>query len=132
MKKILLTFMFLISCVFGAGDINFYHDYASGAKAAKKEHKMMMIMIHVKGCPECNYMKEVIFTQPETKQFMSQNFVNLLLDFKETEIPSKYTQIGVPTFYFTDPDGNIVHKQIGAVRGNKFIKVLQEAKAKYK
>ena len=36
MKKILLTFMFLISCVFGASDINFYHNYTSGARAAKK------------------------------------------------------------------------------------------------
>ena len=132
MNRVVLALIFLASLMLGSGDINFYHDYASGAKAAKQENKMMMIMIHVKGCPECNYMKEVIFTQPETKQFMSKNFVNLLLDFKETEIPAKYTQIGVPTFYFTDPRGNIVHKQVGAVRGNKFMNILQEAKSKYK
>lgn len=92
----------------------------------------MMIVLHIKGCSECAYMKDVVFKQPETSKFITTNFVSLYLDIKEDSIPAKYTQIGVPTFYFTDSSGNIIHKQIGAVRGNKFIEVLQTAKSKNK
>ena len=131
MKKIILSVIFLSSLVFGADAPKLYHDFASGSKAAKKQNKMMMIMIHVKGCPECAYMKEVVFTQNDTSKFMSENFVNIALDFKLTEIPRKYPRIGVPTFYITDPQGKVITQQIGATRGNRFLKLLEKAKAKY-
>lgn len=132
MKRLVLVLLVMVSFAFASKDVNFYHDFESGAKAAKKEKKMMMIMLHIKGCPECAYMKDVVFKQPETAKFISENFVNISLDIKDDYVPAAYTQIGVPTFYFTDPNGNVVHKQIGAVRGNKFLQVVQTAKSKYK
>ncbi len=131
MKKIVLIFAVLSTFLFAADAPKFFHDFKSGLNAAQKENKMMMIMIHVKGCPECAYMKEVVFTQDDTSKFMSENFVNVALDFKETEIPRKYPRIGVPTFYITDKDGNIIAQQIGATRGNRFLKILEKAKAKH-
>lgn len=131
MKKLILLLAVTATALFAAEAPKFYHDFKSGKAAAQEQNKMMMIMIHVQGCPECQYMKDVVFKQKDTSAFMSQNFVNVALDFKETEIPSKYPRIGVPTFYITDKEGNIISQQIGGSRGNKFLKMLQKAKKKH-
>lgn len=131
MKKVFLSVLFFASVLFSAEAPKFYHDYNTGLQTAQKENKMILLMIHTKGCPECAYMKEVVFTQDETSKFMSENFVNIALDFKDAKIPSKYPRIGVPTFYITDKDGNVITQQIGATRGNRFLKILEKAKAKH-
>lgn len=130
MKKILISIILFGSLLFGAAAPKFFHDFDSGLKEAQKEDKMIMLMIHTKGCPECAYMKEVVFTQDATSKFMNDNFINVALDFKTDKIPSKFIRIGVPTFYITDKDGNIITQQIGATRGNRFLKILERAKEK--
>lgn len=130
MKKI-LALIFLLSTLLLASDgPKLYHDFKSGFAAAQKEGKMMMIMIHLKGCPECAYMEDVVFKDDKVSAYMDANFVNIALEFRETEVPVKYPRIGVPTFYITDKDGNIIGRQIGGTRSDRFLQFLEKAKSK--
>ena len=130
MKKVLIFALMLGTFVFAADNLKLYHDFNSGHEAALKENKMMMIMVHVKGCPECAYMKRVVFKDEKISAYMKKNFVNIALDFKETKIPQKYKFFGVPTFFLTDKDGNILVKKVGGSRGEAFLDILKEAKSK--
>jgi len=131
MKKIFaLMFLLLSSLLLASDGPKLYHDYKSGFEAAQKENKMMMIMIHLKGCPECAYMENVVFKDEKVRAYMDANFVNVALEFRETEVPAKYPRIGVPTFYITDKEGNIVERQIGGTRSDRFLQFLEKAKRK--
>ena len=79
MKKI-LALIFLLSALLLASDgPKLYHDYKSGFAAAQKEGKMMMIMIHLTGCPECAYMENVVFKDDKISAYMDANFINIAL-----------------------------------------------------
>lgn len=130
MKKLVLALVAFCGFLFAADALHLYHNFDQGQAEAKKVNKPIMLMIHTAGCPECAYMEEVVFNDPDTKAYMEKNFVNIALDFKKDEIPKKYVRFGVPTFYFTDPDGNVLLQHIGGTRGNKFLELLKQAKAK--
>lgn len=129
MKQIIVVLMVLGTFLFGAEAPKIYHDFESGQKAAKQQDKPMMIMIVVEGCPECAYMKDVVFKQDKTSEYMNENFINVVLDFKKNDIPSKYPHFGVPHTYYTDKDGDILFQQIGGTRGDEFLEQLKKAKS---
>lgn len=132
MKKIVALLMIMSSLILAKGDFIFHEDFVSAQAKAKAENKPMIVMIHTAGCPECAYMEEVVFNQPETNAFMKENFITITLDFKtaDKDVLKNYRHIGVPHFYFTDSDGKPVSQHIGGTRGDKFLKLLEKAKAK--
>lgn len=130
MKRWLIVVMLLSASMSWAAEGWLYHDYAKGQAMAKKENKPIMLMIHTAGCPECQYMEEVVFMDSETHAYMKENFINIAVDFKKDKYPKQYTHFGVPHVYFTDADGKVLDQQIGGTRGDRFLKKLQQAKAK--
>lgn len=132
MKKMFLIFVMLSTLAFAQDGVQLYTDFQSAKAAAQKANKPMMIMYQTKGCPECGYMKEVVFHDDKVSQYMNENFINVSLDIHQAELPKQYDYFGIPTFFITDKDGNQVHRHIGGSRSEPFIKMLEEAKTKIK
>ena len=63
-----LLILSALSIVLFAGEIQFEHDFNKALQKAKSEHKEVMMMYSATWCPECNYMKEVVFITALTKQ----------------------------------------------------------------
>lgn len=132
MKKLFLIFTILVSVVLAKDDVHLYTDFDSAKAAAQKANKPMMIMYQTKGCPECGYMKDVVFHDEKVSQYMNENFINVSLDIHQANLPKQYDYFGIPTFFITDKDGNQVHRHIGGSRSEPFIKMLEDAKTKIK
>ena len=126
MKK-LLSLLSIVT-ILSAQELTWKQDYNSTIKMAKKEHKIVLMMYHASWCPECGYMKKVIFKDPKLQQYMQKHFELLAFDISKDKekLPQGYSFIGVPTFFFISPEGKMITKFEGSSDADTFLKKLQD------
>ena len=126
MKKYLFISM-LATSLFANG-LFIKHDLNGALKEAKEIHKPVFLMLSTKTCPECNYMKQVVFTQQKVKRFLKENFIPVVLDIKRDKIPKDLKYIGIPTFFIIDENGKNLGKLTGAMPADKFLNAFKKGK----
>ena len=109
---------------------------------AKAENKHIFMDCFTTWCGPCTWMAENVFVKEEVGEFFNANYVNLKLQFDETEndledVKSWYDEAkrfakdyGVrayPTFLVFDPNGELVHKVVGGNQPDQFIKMFKDA-----
>jgi len=111
---------------------------------AKKEQKFIFMDCFATWCAPCKFMSKNIFTQSEVGDFMNKKFVNVAVQMDRTrddpdyvkawyssskEIESEFSVTAYPTYLFFSPDGQIVHRVVGATGydPNNFISKAREA-----
>lgn len=125
--KLILTILLLITSVFASG-INFEKDLQSAKQKALLENKKMMIMYSTPTCPECNYMKKKVFKDKEIISYINDNYVSVVMDINEDKEKLPFKFIGIPTFFFTDKNMNLLEKKIGGSREADFLKIAKSVK----
>jgi len=124
MKIFLVIFLFIYSLF--ANELKWSHDLNSTLKSAKDNNKTILMMFSAPWCPECGYMKEVVFKKESVKEALSKfNLVEIDITKKES-IPKGYKYLGVPTFFFLDENGTILSQKDGGAREKEFINMLQK------
>ena len=93
---------------------------------AKKQDKAVFMMYTAPWCPECNYMKEVVFEQKEVKHYLDQHFVMIDFNVDKDELPKGFAHIGIPTYFVICSDGR---SQITIDGGSKAAAFLKKLKA---
>ncbi len=141
MKLLISLIIFVSSLVaFDGGEVgeaihNFKYEtnYYTALKKAKEQNKILMIMIFKKGCPNCAYMKDIVFERENILNYLNENFVSVLLDIYQTNYPKQFQSDRAPTFFFIDSKSGkeLMPKHVGGWRDFKFIQILQDVKAKY-
>ncbi len=141
MKLFISLILFVSSLVaFDGGEVgetmhNFKYEtnFDVAWKKAKDQNKILMVMVFKKGCPNCSYMKDIVFERENILNYLNENFETVLLDIHKHNYPKRFRSNRAPTFFFIDTkDGDeIIPKHIGGWRDFKFIKILQDVKAKY-
>lgn len=147
MKKILIAMFALISTAAFAQDekgMKFTHaDSWEAIKAkAKAENKFIFVDAFTTWCGPCKMMSKDIFPLPETGDFYNAKFINVKVQMDETKedneevkkwyedakmLAKKYDVNAYPTYLFFSPDGEIVHRAVGASPAEVFIKKGQAA-----
>jgi len=137
MKKVLLLLMVFSLSLFALGEEihNFKYEksYYTALKKAKEQNKILLIMMEKHGCPNCAYMKDIVFEREKVLNYLNDNFVTLILDIDGRYYPKRYISHRAPTFFFIDPkdESEIREKKVGGSRPWKFLEELQEVKKKY-
>ncbi len=128
MKKILILFL-TVKVLFAAAP-EWSSDYNQTLEKAKKEAKPVLMMYHASWCPECAYMKEVIFKDPSLSEYMKSHFELVAFDIQKDKqkLPAGYTYKGVPTFYIISPDKKLLGKIEGASSAKEFMNKLEQLK----
>ena len=131
MKKTICLFlatMFLFSQVKWIDNIN------EAKKLSLQKNLAILAMVSSKTCPSCRYMKKQVFTNEKVYKFINKNFIALHLDLEyfRGNIPKSFRGRGLPRFYFSNHSLEVYFKSIGGVRYDSFLKVLQQAKNKFK
>lgn len=126
MKSVLL----LILCTLAvfANTLTFEHDFTQAQKKAKKEHKQVMMMYSAVWCPECNYMKEVVFKNQDVVSYIQKHYVVLTLDVQKDTLPEGFDYPGIPVFFFLDDKAKEKNKIIGGSKANIFLQKLKGLK----
>lgn len=138
MKKLLLLFViFMASCTHGAKSGKaqlpvFSSDWQGAFKTAHDEGRQMLVMFSTEWCPQCEYIKEKIFTDPDVAVSMKRFFLVGIDGDKSENQPAmdKFKIIGFPTFIILDPDGKEVTRFNDMSSPSEFMAILSEAQGK--
>jgi thioredoxin-related protein len=123
--RVVLVMIFSYILLFST-ELKWSHDLNSTLKLANKNGKTILMMFSAPWCPECGYMKEVIFKDEKVKKALEKyNLVEIDITKKDL-VPKGYKYIGVPTFFFLDKNGTIISQKDGGAREKEFIKMLQK------
>ncbi len=131
MKKIIFT---LIACwMTGAAladELNWLTSVGTAMDQAKRENKL--VMVDFTGSDWCGWCKKLdaeTFSQPEFADFAAKNLVMVQLDYPAHKVQSaelkevnkewkaKYEIRGFPTVMLMKPDGTVLWKQVGFLKG---------------
>lgn len=128
MKK-LLVLLSTVTILF-AGSLEWSNDYNKRLHQAKNEGKPVLMMYHASWCPECSYMKEVIFKDPKLSEYIQSHYKLLAFDIskEKDKLPKGYSYKGVPTFFIISPDGKLLGKIEGAANATLFQQKLESIK----
>ena len=126
MKNILV--LALLVCSLFASELPVEHNFTQALQKAKVEHKQVMMMYSAVWCPECNYMKDVVFHKKEVVAYMQKHYVLLTLDIQKDTLPDGFEYPGIPTFFILGADEKAVHTLVGGGRADKFLAKLKRLK----
>ncbi len=128
MRKILI--LLSIVTILSAGTLKWSNDYNTTLSKAKQTGKPVLMMYHASWCPECNYMKEVVFKDPKLQTYMQKHFQLLAFDITKDKksLPSQYKFLGVPTFFFISPEGKLITKFEGSGEAAEFLEKIKGIK----
>lgn len=126
MKYLLIAFILGVS-LFGQ-DLEYEHDFKQALQKAKHQNKEVMMMYSAVWCPECNYMKEVVFKDKDVANYMQKHFVVVTLDIQKDKLPKGFDYDGIPVFFFIDKNAKQKDKIIGGNKARKFLKKLKAVK----
>lgn len=120
-----IVFIIALSISLLASDFQIEYSYNTALQKAQKEDKDVMMMYSAVWCPECNYMKEVVFKEKELSSYIQKKYIVLFLDIQKDKLPEGFNYIGIPTFFFIDKNGQEKNKFIGGEKANKFLTKLK-------
>ena len=103
-------------------------NFSNALKEAKSQNKNVMMIYSAKWCPECNYMKDVVFKNKELSAYMKKHFTVLALDIQKDKLPEGFNYIGIPTFFIVDKNGKEKNKIEGGDKAEKFLRKLKALK----
>jgi thiol:disulfide interchange protein len=136
MKKIVLMLTFALSlwaneASKAAMELGYSNSYSEGMAKAKKEHKLMMLVLVRDGCHWCKKFENETLKDSGIKSKID-GFVKVLID-KNEPLPERFHTNFIPTTYFIDPK---TEKSVWELAGFKESKDFQEdinaAKTEYK
>jgi thioredoxin-related protein len=124
MKSLIILIALGISLI--SGEIRYEHHFDQALQKAKTLDKKVLMLYSAAWCPECNYMKEVVFNENEVSEYIEQHFVVLILDIQKDDLPKEFDYIGIPTFFIIDKEGKEKNRIVGGDKAAKFLKRLKE------
>lgn len=119
--RVIVWAALLCAWLWGAGikeDAAFVQAAASG--------KTVLMLYSTKGCPECAYMKEKVFTAPEVAQRLKRHFVIIEKDINRDDLPEGFAYIGIPTLFALRSDGSLIDTVVGSRRAGVFAQILDD------
>lgn len=124
MKKILLILLLLVSSIF-ANSIE-WMDYNKALESAKKQDKIIMLMLGRTSCGVCAYMKKVVFEDKNIIKEFNKKYLAVYLEVEFDDIPNDFTYIGTPTFYFLDKNEKTLKRFDGGKTVLSLMKTLKK------
>ena len=132
--KVLIVLLYLVCSLFSANaqdaafSLDFYEDYPTALAQAKKENKLLMLVIVQDPCPYCDGMVEKTLANPKVKKAI-KDFVSVIVD-KHSSLPSAFITTATPmTFFIDSKTEEGLWESMGYVTAESFLDDIQEAKS---
>ncbi len=134
MKSLFITLILLINITSFAQEagMNIEHDatWQQILDKAKKENKFILLDAYASWCGPCKWMAKEVFPLKEVGEAINPYFVNAKIDMEKgegIELAKKYNVRSYPTYLFFDSNGNLVHRGLGSMPAEDFIKLCKSA-----
>jgi thiol-disulfide isomerase/thioredoxin len=133
MKKLFLLFAFALIAgnVFAEG-IRFVENkkWKEVLAQAKKENKLIFLDAYASWCGPCKYMQQKVFTTLSAGNYFNSKYINVKIDMEEgegVELSEQFNVTAYPTLFFINGNGEVVHKYVGALDVDDFLKLGKDA-----
>lgn len=124
MKKIIMTFLCMVTALTVTAQTNFREmSLDQAVAAAKAEQKMVFVDVMTSWCGPCKMMARDVFPQKGLGDFMNAKFVCIKIDAEKGEGPAVAKTYGVeayPTFLLLDTEKKLVGKSVGMKEAEDF------------
>jgi thiol-disulfide isomerase/thioredoxin len=97
---------------------------------AKAQNKLVFVDAYTTWCGPCKWMVANTFPDKAVGEVFNANFINAKIDMEKGEgidIAKKYSVRAYPTYIFVNGDGELVHRSLGGMPADKFVKVGEAA-----
>ncbi len=135
MKKILILLLLTLT-LFGANvdefaqEMGFERDYKTALAKAKKENKVLMMVLGADYCPWCRKFERKTLNSTLLKKRLQTEVVTLVVDkkFDVESFPTKYQTQFTPRVFFINPqDESILLDTTGYIKKKHFKESLDTA-----
>lgn len=140
MKNLLILFL-LNFTLFAANidefakEMDILRDYDSALSKAKKENKVLVMIMSADSCPWCRKFENKTLKSSLVKPHLNTEVISLLVDKKydKESYPSKFTTSFTPRVFFINPHNEkILTQSAGYIKKKEFLKYLNNAKQLFK
>jgi thioredoxin-related protein len=107
-KKIILSLLLVVY----ANALEYSNDFNSVLTTAKEQDKKVLLMYTQKGCPACQYMKDVVFENKQISTYLHMHYKVAIVDIYQDGMINGYKAFGTPTLFFLDSDGKELSKKL--------------------
>ncbi len=118
-----------------AKEMNFQRDYKTALAKAKKENKMLVMILSSDYCPWCRKFERKTLSSSLVKSRLDKRVITLLVDKKYDAhlFPKKFKTTLTPLVFFINPkDESILSQHAGYVKKREFVSILDNAQKLYK
>lgn len=101
-------------------------DWASVKEKARIEKKIIFVDAYATWCGPCKWMAKNVFTNDTVGRFYNKNFINYSIDVEKGEglaFSEKYNVTAMPTLFFIDSAGRMLHASVGSRIVKEFIEL---------
>ncbi len=139
--KIVFILLFISFNIFAsnidnfAKEMNFQRDYNTALTKAKKENKMLVMILSADYCPWCRKFERKVLSSSLVKSRLNTEVITLVVDNKYdiNLFPKKFRTRFTPLVIFINPQNeSILVKSANYVKKREFLSILDNAKKIYK
>jgi thioredoxin-related protein len=97
---------------------------------AKAKNKPIFVDAYATWCGPCKRMSADVFPDSKVGEFMNKNYISYKLDVEKGEgvaFSEKYGVSLLPTLFYFDAQGELIHKVVGGATAENFIDASQKA-----
>lgn len=139
--KQLFAILLLTLTLFGAKvdefatEMGFERNYNTALAKAKKEDKVLMMVLGADYCPWCRKFERKTLQAPSISDFVKKEFITLVVDkkFDKESFPEAFQTMMTPKVFFINPNSQkSFFDTTGYVKKKEFLKKIQNVKKLYK
>jgi len=108
-----IFFMFLLVSSLYSAELGWSNDYKKALVDAKKENKLVYILITSDSCKWCRKFENTTLQDKEILKRLYSEFITIHLSRDRDVIPKQFKTAPIPRHYFTDSKGNILYNSLG-------------------
>jgi thiol-disulfide isomerase/thioredoxin len=115
---LLLASLLFPSAIEAQGIAFFEGTWDEALEAARKQDRILFVDAYATWCGPCKRMAKDVFTTREAGEYFNRYFINVKLDMERGDgltFREKYPVSAFPTLFFIAPDGEVVHRHVGAL-----------------
>lgn len=114
-----------------SAELHWSNDYTKALADAKKEHKLVYVLIVSDTCRWCEKFENTTLQNTKIKERVNKEFVTVLLSRDRHKIPEYFETSPVPRHYFVDANGTIVYSSLGYRDEEIFDSFMDNAQENY-
>lgn len=134
--KILITLLTLLNFIYAAqidefsAEVNYLRNYETAINTAKKQNKIVMLVVVGDYCPWCKKFERKTLTDSAVMAKTNESFVGIIIDkYKDKgKYPQEFSAPLIPAVFFINPkDGKSIQETVAYMKPDEFIENMDYA-----